>query len=184
MENINTAISENLKRLREQKKLSLDTVAKLSGVSKSMLGQIERGEANPTISTVWKIANGLRVSFSELLSQPAEEHAVVDIDTLQPLLEDGGHYRNYVLFPFDSGRRFEMVYIELDPGSHLEAEAHPEGTQEFLTVFSGELLVQVDGRALCAKARGAVRFRADRPHQYRNIGSEVCAASMVIFYPA
>lgn len=49
MDNINLVISENLKRLREQRKMSLDAVAKLPGVSKSMLGQIERGEVNPTV---------------------------------------------------------------------------------------------------------------------------------------
>ena len=55
MENIGHIVAENLKRLREERKLSLDAVAKCSGVSKSMLGQIERGVTNPTISTLWKI---------------------------------------------------------------------------------------------------------------------------------
>lgn len=60
LENIGHIVAENLKRLREERKLSLDAVAKCSGVSKSMLGQIERGVTNPTISTLWKIANGLK----------------------------------------------------------------------------------------------------------------------------
>mgnify|MGYP001481338993 FL=1 len=55
MENIGHIVAENLKRLREERKLSLDAVAKSSGVSKSMLGQIERGVTNPTISTLWKM---------------------------------------------------------------------------------------------------------------------------------
>ncbi len=60
MDKLNYVIAENLKRLREERKLSLDNVSRLSGVSKSMLGQIERGEVNPTVSTVWKISNGLK----------------------------------------------------------------------------------------------------------------------------
>lgn len=184
MENINGVIAENLKKLREQKKLSLDAVARLSGVSKSMLGQIERGEVNPTISTVWKIANGLKVSFSELLNRPEEEAEVIGLDSVQPLLADDGHCRNYMLFPFDAERRFEMLYIELDSGSHLAAEAHPAGTQEFITVFTGELLLQVEGQVLTAKERCSLRFRADKPHQYRNIGQGMCCLSMIIFYPA
>lgn len=59
-------IAENLKRFRDERKLSLDNVSKLSGVSKSMLGQIERGEANPTVSTVWKIANVLKYHLQNL----------------------------------------------------------------------------------------------------------------------
>ena len=70
LENIGHIVAENLKRLREERKLSLDAVAKCSGVSKSMLGQIERGVTNPTISTLWKIANGLKISFTSLMMRP------------------------------------------------------------------------------------------------------------------
>ncbi len=183
MKNINSVISTNLKNLREQKKMTLDAVAKVSGVSKSMLGQIERGEVNPTISTVWKISNGLKVSFSELLNRPAEECEVIDVASVEPLFEDDGHYRNYPIFPFDGDRRFEILYIELDPGSHLEAESHPEGTEEFITIFSGELAVRVNDSTLTAKDPGSIRFKADRPHQYQNISKEICRLSMVIYYP-
>lgn len=179
---ISCIVSQNLKRLREQKKLSLDGVAKLSGVSKSMLGQIERGEVNPTITTVWKIANGLKISFSELLSHPATGYEVVDIASIEPLLEDDGHYRNYLVFPFEENRRFEMLYIEMDPGSHLDADPHPEGTQEYITVFSGELAVEVHGETFAAKDRCSICFTADRPHRYQNISTEVCRLSMVLTY--
>ena len=183
MDPINTIVSENLKKLREDKKMSLDAVARLSGVSKSMLGQIERGDVNPTISTVWKIANGLKISFSELFSRPEAECEFIDIAAIQPLLEDNGHYRNYPVFPYDENRRFETLYIELDAGSRLDAEPHPEGTQELIMVFSGTLTVRVNGESFTAKNHNALQFRADRPHQYQNISDELCRVSMVIFYP-
>ena len=163
--------------------MTLDAVSKLSGVSKSMLGQIERGDVNPTISTVWKISNGLKVSFSELLHRSEEECEVINIASIQPLFEDDGHYRNYTIFPFDSERRFEILYIELDIGGHLEAEPHPEGTQEFISVFSGELVVHVKDKIFTAKNNDSIRFRADCVHQYQNISKEVCRLSMVIYYP-
>lgn len=184
MENINSVVADNLKRLRDQRKMSLEMVSKLSGVSKSMLGQIERGEVNPTISTLWKISNGLKISYSELLSRPEAECEVVELCDIEPLMEDHGHYRNYMIFPFDGNRRFEMLYIELDPGSHLEAEPHPAGTQEFITVFSGELTVHVNHETYMAKDRSSIRFKADSSHQYRNTGDEVCRLSMVIYYQA
>ena len=56
-------------RIREQKKLTLDAAAALTGVSRSMLAQIEKGDVNPTISVLWKIANGYKVSFTSLLEQ-------------------------------------------------------------------------------------------------------------------
>ena len=52
-------VAKNIRRLREESKLSMDELSKLSGVSKSMLAQIERGEENPTISTLWKLSNGI-----------------------------------------------------------------------------------------------------------------------------
>lgn len=183
MDSINFVVAENLKRLREERKLSLDAVSKLSGVSKSMLGQIERGDVNPTISTVWKITNGLKISFTELMSRPETDHEVINSKQIRPLLGDGGKYRNYPMFSFDGERRFEIFYIELDAGSLLEAEPHPAGTQEFITAFSGRLSVSVDNETLSIESGSALRFQADRPHRYQNTGDEVCRISMVIYYP-
>ena len=182
MDSINLVVAENLKRFREERKLSLDAVSKLSGVSKSMLGQIERGEVNPTISTVWKIANGLKLSFTELMSRPETNYEAIDTKQIQPLLEDEGKYRNYPMFSFDSERRFEIFYIELDAASRLEAEPHPVGTQEFITVFSGRLEVRVNNEKFSIATGGALRFKADCPHQYQNPGNEICRISMVIYY--
>ena len=180
---INLVVAENMKRQREGRKLSLDAVSKLSGVSKSMLGQIERGEVNPTISTVWKIANGLKISFTELMSRPETDCEVIDSTQMQPLTEDHGKYRNYPMFSFDSSRRFEILYIELDAGSFLSAEPHPAGTQEFITAFSGQLSVCIGHERFSIGSGSALRFKADRPHQYHNESNEICRASMVIYYP-
>lgn len=184
MENINSVVADNLKRLRDERKLSLEATAKLSGVSKSMLGQIERGEANPTVSTVWKIAGGLKISFTELMTRPEKDYETVDIRQVEPLLEDGGRYRNFPVFSFDAARRFEMLYVEIDPGGRLEAEPHPAGTQEFITAFSGELAVTVNGETFSIKGGGSsLRFKADTPHSYKNTGDEICRLSMIIYYP-
>lgn len=183
MENINDIIAENLRNLRVERKMSLDAVAKASGVSKSMLGQIERGDVNPTISTVWKIANGLKVPFTDFTTCPEKNFEVIYWNTLQPLTEDKGKFRNYPLFPFSSTRRFEMFYIELDPDAFLEAEAHPDGAQEFITAFSGILTVTVNRQNLTIQDGAALCFKADYPHTYHNPGNTVCRLSMVIYYP-
>ncbi len=183
MEHINSVISENLRRLREERKLSLDATAKLSGVSKSMLGQIERGDVNPTVSTVWKIANGFKVSPTDLMIRLQEDTQLVRRADVPMVAEDGGRYRNYPIFPFDPVRRFEMYEIEMDPGAHLEAEAHPDGTQELITVFAGCLTVSVNNEKLTAPDGSSLRFRADRPHAYDNNSGELCRMSMVIYFP-
>ncbi len=67
--NINSIIAENLKTLRTERNLSLGQLAELSNISKVMLSQIEKGDTNPTINTLWKIANGLKVPYTLLLEQ-------------------------------------------------------------------------------------------------------------------
>ena len=183
LDKLHFVIAENLKRLREERKLSLDNVARLSGVSKSMLGQIERGEVNPTVSTVWKISNGLKISFTQLMSRPEADIEFVDKSDIQPLIEDNGKFRNFPVFPFDSERRFEMYSLEIDGGGHLDAEAHPKGTQEFITVFAGEVTINVNNDNFVITTGNSMRFKADSPHSYKNTGSVVCTLSMVIYYP-
>lgn len=182
MEDINRILAENLTGLRTRLNLSLGEAAKMSGVSKSLLSQIERGEVNPTIGVVWKIADGLKVSFSSLTTTPDEEFEVLKVADIKPVLADKGRLRNYPLFGTSPERRFELFYLELDPGAGLKAKAHHKGCREFITVFSGELLVVVDKRELRAGPGQAMRFIADRPHSYANEGSELCRLSMVIHY--
>ncbi|MGO0060794.1 helix-turn-helix domain-containing protein [Brevibacillus fluminis] len=183
MDTINIVLAENLKTLRAEKKLSLDKVAEMTGVSKTMLGQIERGESNPTINTVWKIATGLKVSFTSLINQPQPDTLLVTQQDIHPLLEDNGRYRIYPFFPFDESRRFEMYAVEIDKGGYLSADAHSEGTEEFLTVFAGELTVRVNQEEYTVKSGESIRFKADRPHVYHNSGDSDARISMVIHYP-
>jgi transcriptional regulator with XRE-family HTH domain len=85
MEQEENAISGNLKEIRQQRNLSLDQLADLTGVSKSMLRQIETGRSSPTIATIWKIANGLRLSFTNLVSKRRPDVAIIDFAGSNPL---------------------------------------------------------------------------------------------------
>lgn len=181
--NINSIVSENLKRIREEKRMSQDAVALASGISKSMLSQIERGDVNPTISTVWKIVHGLKISFTDLVGLPESDYETIDISSIDPVLEDNGKCRDYPLFPFDSERRFEICYLEIDSGGVIVSEPHPSGTQEYLIVLSGALSVSINSKKRLTVANGgAMRFRGDKPHRYENSGSEKCRLCTVIYY--
>jgi len=176
------AIANNLRRLREEKKLSLERVAEVTGVSKSMLGQIERGESNPTVATVWKIAGGLKVSFTALINSPQPDTLVVERSTVTPLIEDAGRYRIYPFFPYEEGRPFEMYTVEMERGAYLSADAHGAGTQEFITVFEGELTLRVGSEEFTVGTGDSIRFKADRPHAYHNSGTGPARLSMILHY--
>lgn len=183
MDNLNDVIAQNLKRIREEKKLSLEKVAEMTGVSKTMLGQIERGESSPTITTVWKIANGLKITFTTLIDNPQPDTLVIEKSSITPLIEDNGKYRVYPFFPYESGRHFEVFTSEIEKGGYLSAEAHGEGTEEFITVFDGELTVRVGNEEYTVNTGSSIRFKADRPHAYHNSGSTLTRINMVIYYP-
>ena len=183
MDPMNQLVAANVKQLREERKLSMDELSRLSGVSKSMLSQIERGEGNPTISTLWKLSNGMKIPFDALTVRPEAPFEIVRTTDIQPLLEDGGKVRNYPIFPDDENRRFAAYYQELEPGSFWQSEPHLQGTAEFITVFAGEIeITAADRRFQIAKGEN-VRFKADTVHSYRNVGTVMAALHMIIYNP-
>ena len=182
MDAMSGIIAENLKRIRKENKWSLDTVSDMTGVSKSMLGQIERGESSPTISTLWKIATGLHISFTGLLEQSEKEAEIISKEEVNPLLSDGGHFRLYAFFPYDHERSFEMLLIELVAGSRSVSEAHEPGTEEFILVYEGCFVLETDGKRHYVEAGNAIHFQADRPHVYENGCDGNTRICMLIYY--
>ena len=179
---VTDVIAGNAKRFREQRKLTLDAAAALTGVSRSMLAQIEKGDVNPTVSVLWKIANGYKVPVSSLLERRGEAVSVVRREEISPLIEDGGRYRNYPVFPFDEKKQFELYRIVVEPGGNLSAQPHLGGTEEYITVFCGRLEITVDRQGYQLQRGDSIRFHADVPHTYRNPGEERTEMSMLICY--
>lgn len=183
MEEIHLILAKNLKAYRERKKLSLEKVSEITGVSKTMIGQIERGESSPTITTIWKIANGLKISFTSLIHQSQPDTKVILKKEVQVLTEDNGKYRVYPYFPFQDESRFEVYSVEIEPGGFLSSDSHGEGTEEYITVFDGELRIQVNTIEYLIRNGDSIRFKADRPHAYQNTGETLTRLSMTIYYP-
>ena len=113
-------ISSNLRSIRDARNLSLDQLSELTGVSKSMLRQIEIGKSSPTIATIWKIANGLRVSFTALLRKPDVEAEVRAFKGEMPLTAKGKHYRLYPLIHFSN-----FYYSYIPTSSFAESQPIP-----------------------------------------------------------
>lgn len=179
---INSTVSQNIKQAREKKKLTLDAAASITGVSRSMLAQIEKGEANPTISVLWKIANGYRVSFTSFLEQAPNPAEVLRADVISPIVEDDGRYLNFPAFGFDEKRGFETYRIEIKENGKLEAEPHMAGTEEYITVFYGTVEIVAGEQTFSLQEGDSIRFKADVRHSYRNIGTKDCLLSMLLYY--
>lgn len=181
MDPMSQIVAHNIRRLREERKLSMDELSRLSGVSKSMLSQIERGEGNPTLSTLWKLSNGMGVPFDALTVRPKAPFEIMKTSEIQPILEDAGKVRNYPVFPDDENRRFAVYYLELEPDSFWQSEPHLRGTTEFVSVFDGEIEINAADKLFLVSKGESVRFKGDRLHSYRNVGKEIAILYMILY---
>lgn len=182
MEQSIDAVATNLKKLRIDRNLSLDRLAELTNVSKSMLRQIETGKSSPTIATIWKIANGLKVSFTTLLRKPSIQAKVRSFRDATPLTAESDHYRVFPLIPFDPDQSFETYYIEIDPDTVFLGEPHAGNVYEYIFVTKGQMTVKVEGQNFVIHENEFLQFQANCPHEYRCTSSITAAAIMQISY--
>ncbi|KTD18088.1 DNA-binding transcriptional regulator [Legionella jordanis] len=183
MKSISTHIAQYLKTLRQRHGWSLERTARETGVSKAMLGQIERQESSPTVATLWKIATGFRVSFSSFL----EESNKLNQSLIYRHGNENESAREKIcikaLFPFDEQLRFELFVIELLPGCEQLSSPHEQGVIEHIIVTQGKMDVLVNGSWQALECGEGIRFDAHQPHGYRNTGENTVSFHNIIHYP-
>ena len=178
------ALGRNLRQIRTRRGLSLERLAKLSGVSRAMLGQIETGKSTPTIGLLWKVATALDVPFSSLLaSEAASGTIVLRSEDAKVLNSKDGNFTSRALFPFSEERKVEFYELHLAPHHRENAEAHAPGTRENLVLAHGTVEIHVQGTRPVVLLEGdAILFEADVPHAYRNLGPTEAVLYLVMTY--
>lgn len=183
MDNLNRLIAKNLKELRKQRGLNLEQVSKLTSISKSMLSQLERGEVNPTISTVYKLSLGLKVPVTAFTIDKPLPFSQTGKSEVVPLSSDDGRYRLYPIFNFCDGQDFEIFDLEFDEGGVMRGNRQIHGTREFITIYSGELTLVFQDREYVLKAGDAASYNAFDDYIYKNTGNGMVTANIVVHYP-
>jgi transcriptional regulator with XRE-family HTH domain len=182
LEDLNMVIGENLNRIRSNKKMSLDEVSNLTGVSKSMLGQIENGKTNPTVSTLWKISTGLKVPFSSFIEKQFCDYEIVDASKISHISENSDKMRIYPVFPYDSKKNFEILIIDLDKGCTHKSPKHDEGVEEYILVTEGALKMTLYDKEVVLEKGCCMRFTANVEHTYENYRELKCTFHNIIVY--
>lgn len=169
---ITNRLAGRLKEERTSKGLSLDALAKLSGVSRSMLSQIERGESSPTVASLWNLTRALNVDFSALLDQEMEPvnpiREIVHSDQTPVIRDLSSGCEIRILSSANEVGGTEVYDIRFGKGAALESLAHKKGCIEHLTVFEGALEVVSDGASASVNAGDTVRYAADVEHAIRS----------------
>ncbi len=171
--------------LRKERNWSLDQLAAASGVSRSMLSQIERGHANPTLSLSLKIARAFDLPLAELVAGEQDSGGIDLIRADDPAY----HYRSdeqcslRTLSPLHLEKDIEFYELRLQPGAALESAAHFPGTREFLSVTRGRVAVSAGESAAELRQGDSASYRADRPHRIANPGGREALCVLVVTYP-
>jgi len=180
-------VGSTLQALRQGQSLSLDELSRMAGVSKSMLSQIERNQANPTVAVVWRLANALGVAVGDLLGdgRPAQPAIVtVPAHATPSLKSPDGKCELRILGPIELAGQFEWYELTVQPGGSLESEPHEPGSREHLSVLSGTLEVSAGAERSRLKPGETARYAVDVTHAIHNPGKSVATALLIVLHPA
>jgi transcriptional regulator with XRE-family HTH domain len=167
-------IGRRLREIRHRKNMTLSEIEALSGVSKSMLSQIERGKVNPTFARVWHLTRSLGVGVGELLGEVSSrfeetrqfEH--VQVYRTPTITSSDGLCTTKILNPIRFQLPFEWYEMTLQRGGALRANAHGNGAWEHMTVVTGRVIVEIGDGEVTLEAGETVRYSAEQPHGVRN----------------
>jgi transcriptional regulator with XRE-family HTH domain len=182
---LSAALGRRLKELRGLRSWSLDKMARASGVSRSMLSQIERGRANPTVVVSFRIARALGVSISELLEGPeTTSFSVIRGDDLAYLFRADPQRTIRTLSPLSLEKDVEFYQLRLAPGGELRSAPHFRGTRELLTVQKGRVRLEAGTQAEDLGPGDSAAYRGDLPHAIVNLGRTPAIIFLVDIYPS
>lgn len=179
-------IGPMVKVARKKRGLTLEQLAEKSGVSRSMLSTIERGEVNPTFSVVWSLTQTLGISLNQLdeggSSNPVIEHT--HAYSIPSQSSPDGLATLSMLSPRTTILPVEWYLLKMQPGAVLESEPHSRGTYEHLTSLSGTLQVDVATRKIELAPGDTARYSGDVKHAIRNTSDQPAEAILLIAQPS
>jgi transcriptional regulator with XRE-family HTH domain len=181
MDKINLIVGENLKKIRKERNLTLKEMSDITGVSKSMLGEIERSVSNPTITVLWKIAGGLKIPFTQLIHS---EKASVNIVRSSEMgtVNSSGEFKISSIFNYDPEKKFEIYTMFFPAKSKSEIKQHNKGIEEYILVFQGKLVVEINAIKHKLSTGDSITFLSDIPHRYLNEDDEETKVYSIMYY--
>jgi quercetin dioxygenase-like cupin family protein len=144
------------------------------------LGQIERGESSPSISVLWKISEGLKVSFNSLTKE--HEKMVEKIKINKPKSYDDGNFRLYPIETFSHDKNYEMYRVEIESQGRFISNPHAKNSVEYVTVYKGGITIIVGEESYYVDKGESLKFESDIEHQYINDSLIQSEFSIIVFY--
>lgn len=174
-------IGSRLGDLRKRKKMTLDELASKSGVSKSILSQIERNISNPTVSTMLRIADALEETLSGFFMN-INENQLSYIETFKetPVINSkDGLCALSILGAGETVSWLQWYILEMKPKGQLLSHSHGSNTFENITILSGEIEVQLKKQKLTLQIGDTFRFPTNQEHTLTNKSKNISKVIMV-----
>lgn len=181
MDDLNYNVAVNLKRIRREKGMSLEGMAEQTGVSKSMLAQIEKGIANPSLGVIGKIIGGLHIEFQELIEDVSPGFRLVHIKEMEPTKEVRGEYKIWNCFPYENNCVAKIYRIDMEPGAEYTGSSQGKKTRAYISVLEGEVKIRCGEEAYLVGKEDMFCLEMDRQHTYRNDTEK--RISLICFFP-
>jgi len=177
-------LCERVKSQRKKREWTLEDLSVASGVSRSMLSQIERGRANPTLAVACRIAQAFSISIGDLVDEPwtTTSIAVIRADDPAYLYRADTQCRIRTLSPLQMEKDVEFYEVILAAGASLDSAAHFEGAKELFTIHEGSVEIE-SGKDNCKLKKGdSAHYRADVEHRIINTSSSEVHGFLVVTY--
>ncbi|QEL23793.1 helix-turn-helix domain-containing protein [Bosea sp. F3-2] len=177
-----------LQRQRKERGLTLQQLSALSGVSKSMLSQIERGEANPTFAVLWSLTRGLGIDFVALLGEgqatAGADNAIemLSLEHTPTIRSADSSCQLRILSPPNLSGDIEWYDVEIAPGGCLHSSPHAAGAVEHFTALSGEFVIASGTSRQLLRQGETARYPVDVAHSISNPLEKPSRGLMVLLY--
>ena len=184
VESINEDFGRRVKKLRADHGWSLEELAALSGVSRSMLSEIEREKANPTLTVTYRIAQAFGLNLQDLIetAEAASNIQTIRANERAQVFRSDKQCQIRTLSPLNLEKEIEFYELTLKPKGELRSQPHYEGTREFLTVEEGGVRIESGSDTEELGKGDSGTYRADVPHAIVNTGDGEAVVFLVVIY--
>ncbi|MBF0175819.1 MAG: helix-turn-helix transcriptional regulator [Magnetococcales bacterium] len=168
---VTNLVGTRIRAIRTMRKWTQQQLADLAGIPRATLATAERDDGNPSLAVVFRIATALGMPLDDLV-EAAENLIQVYSSEQMPRVSSGdGVYRAVTVSPPNVFHFFQQAF-HLQPDSTYDGKPHPPGSEEYLYILRGEVILDVAGECVCLRAGDSARFRGNVLHSYRNACQE------------
>ncbi|WP_427113831.1 helix-turn-helix domain-containing protein [Megasphaera sueciensis] len=174
-------LGQQIRELRKQKGMSIQTLAKESGLSTGIISQMERDLTKPSVDTLWNVSKTLGVHISYFFCEFDGKKAVIKKNERRKIILPDSHVTYEQLSP--QNRRMEVLLVKIEPGEcdYDKLIAH-EG-EEWGYVIQGIMKIKYGFTDYILYEGDSIYLDSTIPHRYVNIG-DVTAISLWSMTPA